>query len=110
MAHPARLELPERRLVQPRPLALPVRTERAADVRTFVPSQAEPAQLSQICLCERRAAPLRVQILDPQNKSSALRPRVPKGQQRGAGVAEVQRSGRGGGVAAAHARQRIKQT
>jgi hypothetical protein len=54
------------------PLALHIRAKAAADVRPFVPAQAEPAQVFDDGVAKFRTATHRIEILDPKNKRAAV--------------------------------------
>ena len=82
------------------PLALPVGTERTADVRPLVPLEAEPAQDIDDPLLGSFDVAVAVGVLDAKEEGavSPLAPRLPVRQQpveeRGAGAADVQQPGR----------------
>ena len=82
------------------PLALPVGTERAADVRPLVPIEAEPAQDIDDPLLGSFDIAVAVGVLDAEQEGAvpSLAPGLPVRQQpveeRGAGAADVQQPGR----------------
>ena len=92
------------------PLALPVGTERATDVRPLVPIEAEPAQDIDDPLLGSFDVAVAVGVLDAKQEGAglSLTPGLPVRQQpveeRGAGAADVQQPGRARREPDAHGR------
>ena len=89
------------RLVQLEPLRLHVRPEGTADIRPFVPVQAEPAQGREERLDAAFDITLLVGVLDAQDELTAVVPRQQPVVERRADVADVRLAGGRGGVAGA---------
>jgi hypothetical protein len=94
-------ELVERRGVVPSPLRLPVGPVGATQVGPLVPVEPEPAQLVQDPRLHAGAHPRAVQVLHAHQPGAAAGAGVQPGEQRRPGVAEVERTGRTWGEAAA---------
>ena len=88
---PGRLEPCERDVVERAALALP-------DGRA-VPVQAEPLQIAQLARLDLVARAGAIEVLDAQQAAAARRARPQPGQERGAGVADVEIAAGGGRVA-----------
>jgi hypothetical protein len=99
--------------VQLGPLALAVGTERATDIRAFVPLQTEPAQDIDDARFGSCDVPIAIGVLDAEDEraSLSLTRGLPVRQQpvkkRGAGPANVEEPGRAGGEADTHGRWRV---
>src|SRR6185312_9647529 len=85
-------------------LALPVGAARSADLRALVPVQPQPSQAVVDDVEEGLAVARLVGVLDPQDEGAAGVPRVEPVEERGAGAADVEESGRTGGEADADRR------
>src|SRR5690606_27979246 len=88
--------------VQVEPLALEVGAVRAADIRPFVPVQAQPAQRFGDRGDARLVVALLVGILDAQDEGAVVLAGKKVGEERGARAADVQVTGRAGREAHAH--------
>ena len=84
-------------LVQFRALTLQIRSEIAADVRTFVPVQAEPFKPPVNGGHRFLGVPLDIGVFDAQNEFAAVMARKQPVEQCGARTADVQISSRRGG-------------
>ena len=87
------------RVITVEPLRLEVRTVRAADFRSLVPVETEPSQAIQNPGDHVGRRSLHVCVFDAQHERAAVPARVEPVEQRGAGAADVQESGRRRGEA-----------
>jgi hypothetical protein len=83
-------------------LRLVVRSVRAADVGPFVPGHAEPAHALQDAVDHLIRRALGVGVLDPKHEDAAVATGQQPVEERGAGPADVQIPGWGGGEADAN--------
>ena len=74
-------------------MLLAIRLVRAADVRAFVPVDAEPAQVAEQLVHEVLARARLVGVLDAQDEAPAALAGRQKIEQRRAGIAQMQQSG-----------------
>src|SRR4029453_15713507 len=81
-------------LVDPQTLALPIRTEVAANFDALVPLQPEPPQILEDGQLRLTRRTLRVGILDAENERPVVPAREQPVEQGSAGVADVQMAGR----------------
>ena len=95
----------ERRPVAIAPLRLPVGAEGAAEVGPLVPGEPEPAQLLEDADLQAGPDAGWIEVLDAHHQRPPGGPGRQPGQQRGAGVAEVEGAGGARGEAAAVAHQ-----
>src|SRR5690606_23666350 len=102
LVHAAGRHEPRQRLLVERPaLRLEVGRVGPAYVRTLVPVESEPGELLEVPQHRLRARAGTVEVLDAHQESAAAQPGAGPGEERGAGVAEVQPAARRGGEASA---------
>src|SRR3989442_13363553 len=77
-----------------KPLGLPVRTPRSADIGPLVPVEAEPAQVGDDARLRLASRSIGVGVLDAEDIGAALPAREQPVEQRGARVADVKMAGR----------------
>ena len=82
------------RLIEMKPLGLPVRTPRSADIGPLVPVEAEPAQVGDDARLRLAGRSIGVRVLDAEDIGAALTAREQPVEQRGARVADVKVAGR----------------
>src|SRR5690606_26137190 len=84
------VERRERGLVERPALGLPVGPVGTADVGALVPVEAEPAEIGEEAGLELRPRAAAIDVLDAHHEGAAGRPGVEPGEERRAGVAEVE--------------------
>ncbi len=77
-------------------VSLPIRSERAADVRPFVPAEAKPPDVIEDGVLRRAGGTLRVGVLDAEHERATVPTREQPVEQRRARVADVQLARRTG--------------
>src|SRR5688572_11848110 len=81
------------RLIFPEPLGRPVRTNGTADLWTFIPVEAEPAQIFENRRVGVGCGALNVGVFDTQDERAVLPAREQPVEQRRADIADVQMAG-----------------